>query len=184
MARKKVDEDEEGPVVGYVAPRADSGRLDRGLHRDNMEDLKDLTERLSALPQKVRRALPLDEELQYHLELLASAERSDRRRLLLRTRQLLGGADLVALEAALTGNSPAAHRDQATIHWRTRILAEGDAALQAFVEAFPRADRQSIRANAREARGTTPAAVRAQGRLLQLLRAAAEPEAVEVEADE
>jgi ribosome-associated protein len=182
MARKHPEEPAaDAPVVGYVAPRADSGRLDRGQHRDNMADLKELTEHLSTLPQKVRRALPLDEETQDHLELLSNAERGDRRRLLLRTRQLVGAADLVALNAALAGNSPADQRDQATRHWRARILAEGDAAINGFVEVFPRAERQSLRANAREARGTSPGAVRAQGRLLQLLRIAAAPPPIDRE---
>ena len=45
--------------------------------------------------------------------------------------------------------------------------------LQAFIEAYPGADRQGIRTSAREARGTGPAAARAQTRLLQQIRAAA-----------
>lgn len=137
-------------------------------------DLKALANHLATLPQRVRRALPLDEELQEQLDLLArAAGRPDRRRLLMRVKLLLGALDLVALDAALSGKGPAAERDRECVRWRTRLIAGDDQDLQAFVEEQPRADRQAIRASIRDARGEGPAAARAQTRLLELLRAAA-----------
>lgn len=150
------------------------GRPIRSEHHDAMLDLKALANRLAAMPEGQRRLLPLDEETQEALQMLKDAERRpSRRRLLMRARLLLGTADPEKLQQTLTGNTPAAARDRECIRWRTRILAGGDDDLQAFMERWPRADRQAIRANAREARGTSPAAARAQTRLLALIREAA-----------
>ncbi|MDP2315645.1 MAG: DUF615 domain-containing protein [Pseudomonadota bacterium] len=174
---------EEPLLDDAVEPEQEAARpFDRNEHRAAMVDLKALTNRLAKLPQSVRRNLPLDEEMQHHLDLLAAADASShRRRLLMRTKLLLSGADLAKVHAALEGDTPAAHRNRETARWRTRIVAGDDAVLQAFMEAYPGADRQGIRSSAREARGTGPAAARAQTRLLQQIRAAAaiEPESTE-----
>lgn len=147
-------------------------RLDRTEHRQAMADLKALANRLAKLPQKVRRTLPMDEELQVELENLATSElKPNRRRTVMRVQLLLGATDLTKLEAALAGDTADAARDRECVRWRTRIIAGGDADLQAYIEEHPAADRQALRTAARDARGTGPAAQRAQTRLLQLLRA-------------
>lgn len=165
---------EEAEPTGYVAPRDESGRIDRDVHRDRMEELHTLTERLARLPTRIRRSLPLDEETLDHLDQLAAANpRADRRRLVLRARTLLAGNDLEALDRALCGQGDAALQDQVLIRWRSRILAEGDSAIQEFLLAFPGGDRQGVRTAARDAGRTGAAGVRAQARLLELLRDAA-----------
>ena len=147
MARRGKDEES----VGYVPERDESGRVDRDLHRARMDDLHALTERLARLPVRNRRTLPLDEETLAHLdELAAAAPRADRRRLVLRTRQLLAQNDLDALANALERGDPATLRDQLLVRWRTRIVAEGDAAIQEFLTDFPSGDRQAVRTAARE----------------------------------
>ncbi len=160
----------------------DLGRPIRREHRDKMIDLKALTNRLAKLPVSVRRRLPLDEEVQAQLDRLAAADpRSDRRRVLMRAKLLLGGADMVRLHAALAGDTVAAAWDRESVRWRTCLIAGNDADLQAFVEAYPGADRAAIRTSLREARGQGPAAVRANTRLLALVRAAAVPDPMAVE---
>ncbi len=143
----------------------------RNDHHDDMLDLKALANRIAAMPQKERRALPLDEEAQEQLDILAASEpRPDRRRTLMRAKLLLGAADQDALQKALAGSSPTALRDRETVYWRTRIIAGGDQDLQTFIEAYPGSDRQALRTHARDARGTGPAAERAAARLLTALR--------------
>ena len=172
MSRKQPS----APVEETPEPE-DLGRPIRREHRNNMIDLKALTNQISRLPQAVRRRLPLDEDVQAQLDRLAAADpRSDRRRVLMRAKLLLGGADLVRLHAALAGDTVAAAWDRESDRWRTRLIAGADADLQSFVEAYPGADRLAIRTSLREARGKGPAAVRATNRLLHLVRAAAVPD--------
>lgn len=165
------------PVLDPEEPDAEpAGRLDRSVHRGQMLDLKALANRIAKLPLATRRTLPLDEDVQAQLDLLAAADpRSDRRRTLMRTKLLLGGVDLVKLEAALAGDTASAAWDRESDRWRTRIVEGDDLVLQAFMEAWPRADRQAIRTCAREARGEGPAAKRAFSRLLGMVRASARP---------
>lgn len=155
------------------APAPAARRAIRSEHRGQMLDLKELANRISAMPQGVRRSLPLDDEAQAQLDLLAVASGSDRRRVLMRAKLLVGGADLVALAAALDGDTPAAARDRACIQWRARLVAGDDVVLQAFIERYPAADRQAVRTATRDARGAGPASDRAKARLLQLVREAA-----------
>jgi len=188
MPRKKYPEDAvpladdaaaaDGAAEGAVgaepeeearAPRG--SRLDRNMHREEMLDLMTLANRIAKLPQKVRRNLPLDEDAQAQMDLLVNAGlRPERRRILMRAKLLLGLQDLPKLLAALDGDTHAAARDREMVRWRTRIVTGGDSELQSFLEAYPNADRQAIRASARDARGTGTAASRASTRLLQLLR--------------
>lgn len=155
-----------------------SDRPVRSEHHDEMADLKALTMRIAALPLKMRRALPLDEETQAQIDQLAASEpRPDRRRTLMRAKLLVAQADQEALAAALAGKTPEAAWNEETLHWRDRIVAGGDTDIQAFLDVYPRADRQEIRTNAREARGKGPVAARALSRLLGSLRAGASVEA-------
>lgn len=82
----------------------------------------------------------------------------------------LGRADVPRIEAALAGETDAVARERELVAWRARILAGDDREVQAFVEVYPRADRQAIRARAREGRREGPRATAAQVRLLRLLR--------------
>jgi ribosomal 50S subunit-associated protein YjgA (DUF615 family) len=163
-------------VEKYDGPPRYSDRPIRSEHRDDMMDLKEMANKLAAMPVGHRRTLPLGEELQEQLDLLGKIDGAGRRRLLMRVKLLLGGLDRKLLEAALSGDTPAAARDRECIRWRTRLLAGDDVVLQQFIEAHPTADRQALRTHIRDARGTTPGAERARTRLLLLVREAAAAE--------
>ena len=182
MSRKKQEfgwvrgeDDEDGSSLAGAEEGGDEDyRPIRSDHRGAMMDLKALANRLAKLPSGLRRTLPLDEETQRQLDMLAAADqRPDRRRVLMRAKLLLGAVDPVQLEAAIAGDTPVAILDRALIDWRTRIVAGDDAVLQSFVEAYPATDRQAVRTSARETRGQGPGAAAASRRLLQLLRNAA-----------
>jgi ribosome-associated protein len=175
MARKRSEfswERDEPVAVPLDVPE-EGGRPERREHREAMRDLKDLANRLAGLTPGHRRTLPLSAETLDELDLLDAADgRVDRRRVLMRAKRMLGGEDLVRLEAALAGDTPAITRERELVGWRTRILAGGDPVIQRFVEAWPAADRPAIRAAAREAKGEGVAARAAQVRLLRCLREA------------
>jgi ribosomal 50S subunit-associated protein YjgA (DUF615 family) len=159
---------------GVAEPTEGGGRPIRSEHRAQMLDLKALANRIARLPERVRRALPLDEELQEELDRLAAAGLAPhRRRLLMRVKLLLGAVDLDRLHAVLDGNTDTAALERMLHQWRTRILAGDDTVLQGFIDTYPAADRQGLRTAAREARRQGPVAIRANARLLQLLREAA-----------
>lgn len=152
----------------------------RSEHRAEMLALKALANRIAGLPAGIRRTLPLDEETQAQIELLIAADqRPDRRRVLMRAKLLLAGADLPALEAALAGHTPAALLERRLQGWATRILDGDEQVIQSFVESYPRADRQAIRACVRQVRALGaegadgPAAKAARDRLMRQLRDAA-----------
>ncbi|MES2640717.1 MAG: ribosome biogenesis factor YjgA [Myxococcota bacterium] len=179
MSTNKTSPDEptaEDPagLSGEAAPEERAKRLVRSEHRAAMMDLKALGNRLAKLPQSRRRTLPLDERLQDELDQLAAAgQMQHRRRLLMRVKLMLGSVDLDRLAAVLGGDTDQAALERVMQHWRTRILAGDDAVLQAFIEAYPAADRQALRTAVRDSRREGPAAARASYRLLQLLREAA-----------
>ena len=179
MSSNKTFPDEPTPedpagLSGEAAPEERAKRLVRSEHRAAMMDLKALGNRLAKLPQSLRRTLPLDERLQDELDQLAAAgQMQHRRRLLMRVKLMLGSVDLDRLAAVLGGDTDQAALERVMQHWRTRILAGDDAVLQAFIEAYPAADRQALRTAVRDSRREGPAAARASYRLLQLLRAAA-----------
>jgi ribosome-associated protein len=142
----------------------------RNEHRARMMALKDLANRLAKLPPGARREIPMDEDLRGEIDALAAAgQRPDRRRVLMRAQKLLAQVDLERLEAALAGDTPSAALERRVVGWRDRVLLGGDESIQAFVEAFPEADRQALRASAREARATD-APRDAQARLMRHLR--------------
>jgi ribosome-associated protein len=174
MARRPFHVVEEtGRLAEEVLP---SSRPVRGEHRDEMEALKALANRIARLPPGQRRALPLDAETLDQFELLAGAAlKPDRRRSLMRAKLLLAHADLDAIQAVLDGRGPDALAAQAADAWRQRLLAGDDTTLQAFLAAHPSGDRQGIRAAIREARGEGAAGKRAALRLLALLRSALGP---------
>ncbi len=170
-----------GAGVTPVAVSAAERRPIRSEHRTDMLDLKALANRIAALSEGQRRALPLDDETREQVELLARAEGAGRRRLVMRVKGLLGAGDLVQLQAALAGDGPAEHHDRECVRWRSRLVDGDDAVLQLFVEGHRAADRQAIRASVRDARGVGPGAERARTRLLELLREAQSAPTIEVD---
>jgi len=145
----------------------EGGRPERSEHRAAMLALKELANRLADLTRGQRRSLPLAPDTLEALDALDAADgRVERRRLLMRAKLLLGREDVPAIEAALAGDTPAAARERELQAWAARILRDGDAEIQQFVEVWPAADRGAIRGAARECRASgVPSA-----RLLRALR--------------
>jgi ribosome-associated protein len=183
MARKPFHEVEESGRLREETLSSD--RTVRWEHREEMEALKALANRIAKLPPSQRRALPLDEEALEQFDNLAnSALKPERRRSLMRAKLLLAHADMEAIHLVLDGGGPALVAAQAAESWRNRIVAGDDGVLNTFLSQHPSGDRQALRSAAREARGgDTPGAKRAARRCLELVRAALDPGAP-AEADE
>jgi ribosome-associated protein len=68
----------------------------------------------------------------------------------------LDDADVESIRAALENDRAKAHQETAALHrvesWRTRLIDEGDAALDELLAVHPAADRQHLRQLARNAR--------------------------------
>ena len=147
-------------------------RRDRKEERAQNRALDRLALRLASLTLGERTRLPLDDQLLEELALLASlGPQSAHRRQLLRVQGLLRVADLAAIEAGLAGEVQDDARLWSTERWRSRIIAGGDAELEAYVAEHPGADRQHLRSLARQARGQGPAAAGAARRLFQAMKA-------------
>ena len=78
-----------------------------------------------------------------------------------------------AVEAALAGDNEHDQKMRALERWRDRLVAGGDADLQAFIEEHPAADRQRLRTLLRQARGEGKGAAKALKAVFQELKAAA-----------
>lgn len=169
MIREDVDE----------TPREVGERPDRGAERQEAKELSELANRLAAMVPGERARLSLPEHVQDEIDVLARAGKDRaRKRQVRRVAGVLRDhfeAEAEArerLDDELAGNTLLDQRLHMLERWRDRILAEGDPAIQAFVEAHEGADRPRIRTLARQATGEDEAATRAHKALFQVLRAA------------
>ncbi len=120
--------------------------------RDALEVLA-LGEKLAALSDAQLGKLPIPEGLLPHIldTRRITAHVARKRQLAFLAKQMRREDDetLDAIRDALDAGGEAARRETALMHraetWRERLLAEGDAALSEFVEAYPAADRQRLR---------------------------------------
>jgi len=120
-----------------------------------------LAETLVGLSDKMRYALELSEEM---IRVIEETRRitnpSARYRSLRLVRAELRDGDAAAIEKRLLylrdpSKGPAARAIEV---WRTRVVDGGDKEIDAFVEAFPTADRQRLRQLARNVRKATESA--------------------------
>lgn len=140
--REDIDEEAEPLAV----------RRDRGAEKAAAKVREALALRIAAVPKGTRRRLPLSEHVAEAVEeLVRQPPAPSRRRQLLVVKRLLADEDLEAIEAALSGRSEAHDRAQIVDRWRDRVVAEGDAVLEDFLEAHG-GDRQRLRQLARHAR--------------------------------
>lgn len=161
-----VREDQDDEAIEFV---------DRVTHREIREEdasVDAVVQRiLDCVPSK-RAQLPISATF---VDALAEADRlsgpalSRHRR---RLKRLARGEDLDEVVEALDGSTDAEVRLVALERWRTRMLDDGDAAIQAFVEEHDDTDRQALRSLVRQAKGTGGAAERAHKRLFQVLKTA------------
>ena len=116
-------------------------------------DVLALGERLATLTPTQLAKLPVPESLLPHIAdtRRMTAHGARKRQVAFLAKQMRREDDEVldAIRDALDAGGEAARRETALMHraetWRERLLAEGDEALSAFVEAHPDADRQRLR---------------------------------------
>ena len=114
------------------------------------ESLQDVGERLLVLPESKLAQLPLPGSL---LDAVRVGRELNHRGALRRQRQYIGRLmrelDTKTLQQALARLDDQEAQEQAHFHavenWRDRLLNEGSAALEAFFDAHPHADRQRLR---------------------------------------
>jgi ribosome-associated protein len=138
-----------------------------------MRELERLAVSLASMPAAERRRLPLTEHVLGELGELAKLTKGParkRQRLLVTT--LLRESDREALDQALDGGGPEQERLWALERWRERLIAEGNPAIQEFLDEHPGGDRQQLRRLAGLAAGEGDAASRARKKLFAVLKAA------------
>lgn len=143
--------------------------------------VQDLADRLCALSAAELDTIPLDDELRGEVVAGRSLTKGAYRRHVRFLAGRLRATDVEPVRDALARLGAASHADRARHHrlerWRERLMAEGDAALEALVEDYPRLDRQALRGLVRRARreretGAAPQAYRQLFRFLRELEAA------------
>lgn len=139
--------------------------------------LQDLGEELLRLNPAQLEQIPLPENVRNAIE---EALKMNAHGALRRQKQYIGklmrNADAAPIQAALEAIKEHGHTSAARFRelerWRDRLLTEGDAAISAFIETHPHADRTRLRALARNAhseqtRGEAPKSARMLFRYLR-----------------
>ncbi len=132
---------------------------------------QELGEKLVNLSEGKLAKLPIDEELMdaIHLAQRIRNTREGYRRQLQLVGKMMRHRDTAPIEAGLQELEHAHHEQNALFHQlekhRDHILAEGDSAIQEFVDAYPATDRQKLRqlyrqANKQQQQGKPPTAAR------------------------
>lgn len=116
-------------------------------------DVLSLGEKLATLTPVQLAKLPVPESLLPHIAdtRRMTAHGARKRQVAFLAKQMRREDDetLDAIRDALDAGGDSARRETATLHrveaWRDRLLAEGDIALSALLDAYPEADRQQLR---------------------------------------
>ena len=144
-------------------PRDDDGEIlppSRSQKRRDALEIFKLAETLATLSDAQLARLPLADELRGEvLRTRAVTSHIARKRatqFLAKQLRKLDETDLEPLRRALEQDRDKARHDTAALHrlevWRTRLIDEGDAALDELIALHPSADRQHLRQLARNAR--------------------------------
>lgn len=142
-----------------------------------MQALQQLGEQIIAMSDAQRARFPLSDDLLRAIEETGRIRaREARRRHMQYVGKLMRGEDLDGIQAVFDEIENETLRRDHAFHrleaWRDRLIAEGDAAVEAFVDEFPEVDRQALRQLIRNARrereqGKPPTNAR---RLFRLIR--------------
>ena len=158
-------------------------RPNKTQQKRQLAEIKALAEELLQLDDKTVAGFDLHPKIPPALkEIRGLKPCSARKRLVKYVTKLLVNEDLTAVKAYLdrrAGQDAEANQAfHALERWRDRLIAEGDPALQAFLEAHPQADRQQLRQGMISAKRelSTGKPVGARKKLFKLLRAASEIE--------
>lgn len=153
-----------------AAAREPAERPNRVQEKGENRALEALARRLTAMAAGERRRLPLSEKLLQEVQILSElGPKSSRRRQLLYVQRLLRASDVDAIHAALDNDTVDAAHGPALERWHRQLIAGGDGAIQAFVEAYPRADRQQLRGLCRRSQGEGQGPARARKELRRAL---------------
>lgn len=129
------------------------------LRRDALEVFK-LAETLAALSDAELSRVPLADEVRDEVVrtrvVTSHIARKRATQFLAKQLRKLDDSDLESIRAALDNDRAKAHHETAALHrietWRTRLIDEGDVALDELLAQHPAADRQHLRQLARNAR--------------------------------
>lgn len=168
------DDDERG--VDGVAPAEAIRPPSRSAMKRQARALTELAARLVTCSPSELGALGLSEPTLRAIEQARNTSAHiARKRHIAYVGKLLRGEDAAAVEAAFdeaaVGRSDRDNLLMALEGWRTRLIEEGDAALDAFLEAYAGGDRRLLRQHARAARRAEPSTSKAK-RASRLLFAA------------
>lgn len=139
-------------------PEPGSQRPNKTQIKREIAEIHDMAARLISLTDGALKKMPIDDELTQAV-ILARRIRNTRegyRRQLQLITKLLRQGDHQAVKRELDGLQRSGDAENAKFHalerWRERILAEGDDAIQAFIDAYPDTDRQKLRQLVRKAK--------------------------------
>jgi ribosome-associated protein len=129
------------------------------LRRDALEVFK-LAETLAALSDAELSRVPLADEVREEVvrtrAVTSHIARKRATQFLAKQLRKLDDADVEPIRAALDNDRAKAHQETAALHrvetWRSRLIDEGDTALDELLALHPSADRQHLRQLARNAR--------------------------------
>lgn len=122
----------------------------------DIAEIQHIAQQLIDLSDGAIQKIPLDDELKEAVALarrIRNTREGYRRQLQLVTK-LLRGQDYSSVADALASLKRSGDEENARFHalerWRDRILNDGDDGIQAFLEQYPQADRQKLRALVRK----------------------------------
>ena len=132
----------------------------RSQQRRDALEIFDLAETLAGLSDAQLARVPLSEELLAEVSrtraITSHIARKRATQFLAKQLRKLDDADLEPIRRVLEHDRAGAHRDAAALHrvetWRTRLIEEGDAALDELLAVHPSADRQRMRQLMRNAK--------------------------------
>lgn len=122
-----------------------------------MQSLQQLGEQIIAMSDAQRGRFPLSDDLLKAVEETQRIKaREARRRHMQYVGKLMRGEDLDGIQAVFDEIENETLRRDHAFHrlerWRDRLIAEGDDAMEAFIDEFPKVDRQALRQLIRNAR--------------------------------
>jgi ribosome-associated protein len=124
--------------------------LSKSQVKRDMLALQDLGKTLVELPEVQLKKIPLPDELREAIVFARNMKANEgKRRQMQYIGKLMRESDPLPIQAALDALRQEKKKTQTQFHkmeeWRDQLIAEGDSALQKFIEAYPQADRQQLR---------------------------------------